>query len=73
MKTDRVIAKYLALTNASEFIRGHGEEGGQNEEDYPCNLQTYYDEAAKIADRLDIEAANHMKKYITQLKEVQFI
>lgn len=60
MKTDRALAKYLAYLNAGEFIRGHGEEGGQYQEDYPCDLETYFEEAAKLANRLGL-AANKIK------------
>lgn len=63
MKTERAEAKYLAYLNAAEFIRSHGEEGGQYQEDYDMPLELYFAEAAKLADRLELEAAKIKKKY----------
>lgn len=63
MKKQRAEAKYGALTNAAEFIRNHGEEGGQNQEDYSFPLELYFSEAAKIADMLDKKAEKHRAKY----------
>jgi len=63
MKNERASAKYLAYLNAAEFIRGHGEEGGQYQEDYDMPIELYFSEAKKVADRLDSEAAKIKAKY----------
>jgi hypothetical protein len=63
MKMERAEAKYLAYLNAAEFIRSHGEEGGQEQEDYDVPLEIYFAEAKKLADRLDHQAAKIKRKF----------
>jgi len=58
------IARYIALLNASEFIRPHGEEGGFGEEDFDeCTPQQYTREKEKVAEMLSKMAAEYKSKY----------
>ena len=61
-KARTLLAKYHGLTNASEFIRSHGEEGFSFE-DKKFN-DVYMREKKKIAERLDKEAMVFYKKYL---------
>lgn len=66
MRLERIEAKLLAYSNAAEFIRGHGEEGGQRQEDYEVPLDLYFAEMEKLANRLDNEVKKIMLKYSIQ-------
>lgn len=55
------LAKYLAYSNAAEFIRQHGEEGHRYEDE---KLQESYDKAkVRAANMLDKLADKHISKY----------
>lgn len=58
------IARYVALLNASEFIRQHGEEGGFEENDFTNYSEKEYNrEKEKIAKMLDKMATDYKSKY----------
>ncbi len=46
---DRKEAYYLALANAEEMIRCHGEEGGIEQCDYEVDIYIYIEEKKKVA------------------------
>ena len=55
------LAKYQALSNASEFIRSHGEEGFSYEDkDFH---KVYLREIEKLSKQLDKRAEDFAKKY----------
>lgn len=55
------LAKYLAYSNAAEFIRQHGEEGHRFEDD---KLNKAYDKyKIRIANMLDKLSEKHIEKY----------
>jgi len=54
-KAQYFLASYQALSNASEMIRSHGEEGFSYEE--------YMRQKKKIAEQLDKRAYQFFKKY----------
>jgi len=61
-KARTLLAKYQGLSNASEFIRSHGEEGFSFE-DKKFNA-VYMREKEKLSKRLDNEAMVFYKKYL---------
>lgn len=52
-RAQRRMAKVLVYQNAAEFIRGHGEEGGLDEDSFDFPLEMYLREAKKLAKKLD--------------------
>ena len=57
MNVEQMLAKITTYFNAAEFIRSHGEEGGQFQEDYPdFDLEIYFKECEKLAKILDKRA-----------------
>lgn len=60
-KAITLMAKYQAITNASEFIRSHGEEGFSFE-DEKFN-KTYLREAGKLSEKLEKMAEKYLEKY----------
>lgn len=60
-KAMTLMAKYQALTNASEFIRRHGEEGFmfENEKFH----KTYLRETAKLSEKLEKLSDKYLKQY----------
>ena len=61
-KARTLLAKYQGLSNASEFIRSHGEEGFSFEDKKFNNV--YMREKEKISEKLDREAMVFYKKYL---------
>ena len=61
-KAITLLAKYQGLSNASEFIRSHGEEGFSFE-DKKFN-DVYLRENKKLSKRLDREAMVFWEKYL---------
>jgi hypothetical protein len=61
-KARTLLAKYQGLSNASEFIRSHGEEGFSFE-DKKFN-DVYMRENQKLSERLNREAMVFWKKYL---------
>lgn len=49
---ERLMARKMALENAAEFIRGHGEEGGIYQEDFEFDIELYLKECKKISKAL---------------------
>jgi len=60
-KARTLLAKYQGLSNASEFIRSHGEEGFSFEDEKFNDV--YMRENKKLSDRLDKEAMKFMDQY----------
>lgn len=60
-KAMTLMAKYQALTNASEFIRSHGEEGFSFE-DEKFN-ETYLRETEKLSEKLEKLSEKYLKQY----------
>jgi hypothetical protein len=56
MTKDRINARITALTNAAEFIRGHGEEGGIEEDTFDFPVKLYDEEKIKVFKMLTKEA-----------------
>lgn len=54
--SERKLARKLALENASEFIRSHGEEGGIEQKDFPIDTDVYLQECKKVAKSLQKKA-----------------
>lgn len=62
MTNDTEKAKYYALTNAAEFIRQHGEEGGLEEDTFPFHLRLYLNQKLRVAAMLERIAAKLHKQ-----------
>ncbi len=60
---DAKIARLLALENAAEFIRSHGEEGGIEQDDYPIPIDMYLRECTHVANMLQKLADKYRNKY----------
>lgn len=60
---DSKTARYIALLNAEEFIKGHGEEGGIDEDTFDFDKKLYLREAAKVANMLSKLAEAYRKKH----------
>lgn len=63
MNAETIVCRILALENASEMIRGHGEEGGQEQEDYDVDLDVYFKQCDYVADLLQKKANALRSKY----------
>ena len=62
-KATYYLAKALALSNAAEFIRGHGEEGFSFEDE---QLEAQYKKAGEVLGKqLDNRSATYFAKYIS--------
>lgn len=62
MKAKTKEALVLALNNAGAFIESHGEEGGQDQEDYDVPLDVYFKQCKKVAKMLYAKAAKIQKQ-----------
>ena len=60
-KARTLLAKYQGLSNASEFIRSHGEEGFSFDDEKFNDV--YLRENKKLAERLEKEATKFYEKY----------
>jgi hypothetical protein len=60
-KAMTLIAKYQALTNASEFIRSHGEEGFSFEDEKFNEI--YLRETEKLSKKLQKLSEKYLKQY----------
>lgn len=60
-KARTLLAKYQGLSNASEFIRSHGEEGFSFEDEKFNDV--YLRENKKLAERLEKESIKFYEKY----------
>jgi hypothetical protein len=56
-------ARYQALTNAEEFIRRHGDEGGIDEDTFDFPEELYHREKLKVAKMLGKLADKLKEKY----------
>lgn len=64
MKDSTIFAKITALENASEFIRGHGEEGGIEDTQFDdFTVSEYLRQCKTIANKLDKMAERIKNKY----------
>jgi hypothetical protein len=64
-KVIRLQAKIHALENAAEFIRGHHEGGGIDDETFGFPLEIYIKESLKLYNRLSKEAGKLNAKLYT--------
>jgi hypothetical protein len=61
IKATELLAKYLSLSNAAEFIRSHGEEGFSFENEKLNKF--YFRENIKLAKNLNNQAEEYLKEY----------